>query len=383
MKRITAWLLCAALACAAAVPCAAAPETAAAQGPEVPAPSIILMERDSGTVLMEKNADERLSPASVTKIMTLLLVMEAIDGGQISKEDVVTVSRTAMRMGGSTAYLGEGEQYSVHELLKATAIQSANDGAVALAEFLSGSQDAFVAKMNRRAAELGMVNTQFKNCHGLDEEGHYTSARDVALMSRALLLHKDIRAYTTVWMDTLRDGTFTLSNTNRLIRFYQGATGLKTGSTSKAGCCVSASAERDGMELIAVVMKAANTNDRFDSARTLLDYGFATYTTLKAYPDAVPAPIPVLLGETGEVQPVMEGEYTVVLEKSAVRSVQRTLTLEPSVSAPVQKGQKLGELTLTLDGKTLVTVPMIAANEVKRLTFGIVLGRLLKLLTLG
>lgn len=393
MKRILALLLCLALL-VVSVPLSAAVTEEDVAGetaisvlgsamPDVPAPSVILIERDSGTVLAEKNADEKLSPASVTKVMTLLLVMEAIDTGQITKDDGVTISRASMRMGGSTAYLAEGERYTVHELIKATAIQSANDGAVALAEYLAGSQDAFVTRMNNRAAELGMKNTQFKNCHGLDEDGHYTTARDIALMSRELLMHKDIRSYTTLWMDSLRDGTFMLSNTNRLVRFYEGATGLKTGSTSKAGCCISASAERGGMELIAVVMKAGNSDDRFESARVLLDFGFATFTTVKAYPDAVPVPIPVLLGVEKDVQPVVETERVVVVEKSAVKAIQRETTLPAEIKAPVQAGQQLGELKLTLNGQTLATVPLVAATEVKKLTFGVVLGRMLKLLMLG
>ena len=398
MKRILALLLCLSLLTAAVPLCLAVreddlaaaaegsglgPDGPAESGPAVPAPSVILIERDSGTVLTEKNADQRLSPASVTKVMTLLLVMEAIAAGQITKEDNVTISQASMRMGGSTAYLAEGERYTVHEMIKATAIQSANDAAVALAEFLAGSEDSFVTRMNARAQELGMTNTQFKNCHGLDEEGHYASARDIALMSRQLLMHKDIRDYTTVWMDSLRDGTFMLANTNRLVRFYEGATGLKTGSTSKAGCCISASAERGGMELIAVVMKASSSDDRFESARALLDFGFATYTTVKAYPEAVPAPIPVLLGEQKEVQPVVGLEQVVVVEKSAVKSVQRETTLPAEVKAPVQAGQTLGELKLTLNGQTLATVPLVAATEVRKLTFGVVLGRMLKLLMLG
>ena len=384
MKRIFTFLLCFAIL-GVGVPPRAAAESAASgpAAPSVPAPSVILVERDSGTVLAEKNADERLSPASVTKVMTLLLVMEAIAAGQITKEDSVTVSRASMRMGGSTAYLAEGERYTIHEMLKAVAIQSANDASVALAEHLAGSEESFVARMNSRAQELGMVNTCFKNVHGLDEEGHYSSARDIALMSRALLMHKDIRDYTTVWMDSLRDGTFMLANTNRLVRFYEGATGLKTGSTSRAGCCISASAERGGMELIAVVMKAGSSDDRFESARTLLDFGFATYTTVKAYPDEVPAPIPVLLGEQREVQPIVESERVVVVEKSAVKALRRETALPAEVKAPVRAGQPLGELTLTLNGETLASVPLVAASEVKKLTFRVVLGRMLRMLMLG
>ncbi|MDR1736540.1 MAG: D-alanyl-D-alanine carboxypeptidase [Oscillospiraceae bacterium] len=391
MKRIAALLCTAAFVAAIAAPCVAVetadtpPPAKAAfpAGPSLAAPSAILIERDSGTVLTEKNADARLAPASVTKVMTLLLTMEAIDSGQITKDSVLTVSQNAMDMGGSTAYLGAGEKYSVHDMLKAVAIQSANDAAIALAEFLSGSESAFVDRMNIRARELGMTNTQFKNCHGLDADGHYTSSRDIALMSRELLLHPDIRNYTTIWMDSLRDGTFQLANTNRLVRFYPGATGLKTGSTSKAGCCISASAERDGMELIAVIMNADNTDDRFNGARALLDFGFATFTAIKAYPDQVPVPVPVRLGEVKEIQPVIENERGIVVEKSKAGAITRDITLSQKVTAPIIKGQRLGELTLSLDGKPLITVPLVAAEDVKRLSFGMVLGRLLKTLVFG
>ena len=362
------------------------PETleALAEAPAVPAPSVILIERASGTVLAEKNADERLLPASVTKIMTLLLTLEAVDSGLLSLEDIVTVSRASMRMGGSTAFLAEGERYTVHELLKAVVIASANDGAVALAEHLAGSQESFVGRMNQRAQELGMVNTQFKNCHGLDEDGHYTTARDIALMSRELLhFHPKIKEYTGIWMDSLRDGTFGLSNTNKLIRFYDGATGLKTGSTSKAGCCLSASAERDGMELIAVILHAPSSDDRYEAARALLDFGFATYASLEAHPDQPLLPIPVTLGETAEVQPVLEETLHFVVEKAKIKAITRTVTLEEGISAPVAAGQQLGELVISAGEEVLLTVPLVAAQDVARLTFGTVLGRMLRLLVLG
>ena len=253
-----------------------------ARAVEVSAPSAVLMEKETGTVLFAKNEHEKLEPASVTKIMTLLLTMEAIDGGTLRYEDTVTASPHACSMGGSQIWLKEGERLTVDEMLKAVCVVSANDCAVALAEHLAGSEEAFVERMNRRAAELGMNDTTFKNACGLPVEGHVTSAYDIALMSRELMLHHpDIRTYTTVWMDTLRDGASSLVNTNKLVRFYDGTTGLKTGSTSAAGYCISATAEREGMELIAVILKGKTSPERFADAQTLLNYGFATYA-LKA-----------------------------------------------------------------------------------------------------
>lgn len=359
MKRLVCFFLCV----ASILPvCRALPET-----PDVPAPSVILIERSSGAVLAEKNPDERLPLASVTKIMTLLLTVEAIDRGALSLSDPCTVSRAAMSMGGSTAYLAEGEQYTVHEMLKAVTIQSANDGAVVLAEKLAGTEDSFVSRMNARASELGMTNTNFLNCHGLDTEGHYSSARDIALMSKELLQYPLIKEYTTIWMDSLRDGTFTLSNTNRLVRFYEGATGLKTGSTQAAGACISASAERNGMELIAVVLNAGSGDDRFEAARKLLDFGFANFTTVAAYPEEAPLPVPVILGKQGEVQPVLEREVNVVLEKSTAGSLEKEVRLAENVEAPVQRGQKLGELTLRSGDEVLAVVPLVAGEDVAKL----------------
>ena len=253
---------------------------------EVEAPSALLMEKETGTVLFAKDEHAKLEPASVTKVMTLLLVMEAIDAGTLHYDDIVTASAHACSMGGSQIWLEENEQMSVSDMLKAVCVVSANDCAVALAEAVAGSEEAFVDRMNQRAAELGMADTTFKNATGLPAEGHVTSAYDIALMSRELVLnHPDIRDYSTIWMDTLRDGAFQLSNTNKLIRFYDGATGLKTGSTDSALYCLSATAERDGMELIAVVMHAPTSDDRFESAKALLNFGFANYTLLTVYPD--------------------------------------------------------------------------------------------------
>lgn len=350
---------------------------------EVPAPSVILVERSTGTVLYEKNADERLYPASVTKVMTLLLTMEAIERGQLSYDQKLTVSRAAMSMGGSTAFLHEGERYTVNEILKAVSIASANDGSVVLAEAVAGTEETFVALMNERAIQLGMTGTHFVNCHGLDDPQHYTTARDVSIMSRELLSHKDIRKYSTVWIDSLRDGTFTLSNTNRLVRYYEGCTGLKTGTTSKAGSCIAASAEREGMELVAVVMHAANTDERYESARKMLDYGFAGYAAMTVWPDSVLLPIPVLLGKEAEVQPVMEREETIIYEKHKKSSLVKTVQLAADVQAPVQKGQQLGEIVIECEGTVLARVPIVAANDVDKLTWWDVFRYMLGLLTMS
>ncbi|MDR1669873.1 MAG: D-alanyl-D-alanine carboxypeptidase, partial [Oscillospiraceae bacterium] len=341
------------------------------------------LEQSTGTVLYEKNADEKLYPASVTKVMTLLLTMEALERGQLTLNQKLTVSRAAMSMGGSTAFLHEGEQYTVDEMLKAVTIASANDGSVVLAEAISGTEETFVAMMNERAAQLGLTGTHFTNCHGLDDPQHYTTARDIAVMSRALLAHKDIRNYSTVWLDSLRDGTFTLANTNRLVRFYEGCTGLKTGTTSKAGSCIAASAERDGMQLIAVVMKAASTDDRYESARKMLDYGFAGYAAMTAWPEEALLPVPVKLGRKAEVQPVPEGEETVIYEKHKKSLVTKTVTLAEDIKAPVERGQQLGEVVVECEGAVLARIPIVAAESVEKLTWWDVFLRLLGILTMS
>ena len=289
-----------------------------ARAVEVSAPSALLMEKETGTVLFAKNEHEKLEPASVTKVMTLLLVMEAIDAGVLTYDTVITASAHACSMGGSQIWLRENEQMSVSDMLKAVCVVSANDCAVALAEAVAGSEEAFVERMNARAKELGMNDTTFKNATGLPAGGHVTSAYDIALMSRELILnHPDIRQYTTIWMDTLRDGTSQLVNTNKLIRFYEGATGLKTGSTDSALYCLSATAERDGMELIAVIMKGATSDQRFTDAKTLLTHGFSTYALHTITPDTPLPPVPVTLGTQATVQPVLGEGAALVLEKSA------------------------------------------------------------------
>ena len=336
----------------------------------IPAPSAILIERETGTVLYEKDADRKLEPASVTKVMTILLIAEAIDAGEIGFDDTVIVSARAASMGGSQVYLKEGEEMSVREMLKCIVVSSANDCAVAMAEYLAGSEEGFVIRMNERAAELGMVNTSFKNCTGLyDDPTHLTTARDIALMSREVLSHRWIRDFTTIWTDTIRDGTFGLSNTNKLIRFYPGATGLKTGYTSRAGRCLSASAERDGVEYIAVVLNCATTEDRFESAKTLLSYAFANYTTVKVLPGSVIPPVPVELGKARFVQPVLAEEKSVVVKKSEAGSVQSSVELIETAKAPVAEGDILGRLTLTLGGEELASVDLVAAGSVNKLGF--------------
>ena len=360
-------LLAAALAALLALPVPGA--RAASGAPAVSCGAAVLMEKETGTILYEQNSHDKLEPASVTKIMTLLLVMEAIDSGRISLDQTVTMSAHAVSMGGSQIWLKEGEQMTVHDLLKAVAVVSANDGAVALAELVAGSEEGFVALMNQRAAELGMADTTFVNCTGLPAAGHLTSAYDIALMSRELILnHPSIREYTTIWMDTLRDGAFQLTNTNKLIRFYDGATGLKTGSTDSALYCLSATAERGGMELIAVVLKSPTSQERFDTARALLDYGFANYTLMDVYPDQALPPIDVLLGEEDCVQPVLSASSRILVDKAQLNSVSSQINLCENVEAPVEAGQKLGEMVVTVDGQVLQTIPIVAERAVARLT---------------
>lgn len=280
----------------------AAEEKVKSSGVEVAAKSVILVERETGTVLYQQAEHEKLEPASVTKVMTMLLVAEAIDAGQISLDDPVTCSAYAASMGGSQVYLEEGEQMPVHDMLKAVAVASGNDAAVALAEYVAGSESAFVEKMNQRAAELGMKDTHFCNCNGLPAKGHVTSAYDIALMSCQLLKHDLIREYTGTWMDTIRDGEFQLANTNKLIYYYDGATGLKTGSTSSAGFCISASAIRDDMELVAVVLGSTTSKERFDSAKALLNYGFGTYALADVTSKEVPSDLEVKMGQKDQVK---------------------------------------------------------------------------------
>lgn len=361
-------LFCTLLCCAMLLPCLA--PACMAEAVTVKAQSAALMEKETGTLIYAVNEHEQLEPASVTKVMTLLLVMEAIDDGRLSYDDTLTASDHAASMGGRQVYLKAGEQMTVRDLLKAVCLASGNDAAVCLAEGVAGSEESFVARMNERAAELGMNDTHFCNCTGLPAEGHLTSAYDIALMSRELILnHPDIRQFTTIWMDSLRGGEFQLANTNKLIRYYDGATGLKTGSTDEALYCLSGTAERDGMELIAAVMKAPTSNDRFETAKNLLSYGFANYTLISALPDEALPVIPVTMGEKEQVQPVYNESGKLLVEKTKASAVEKELSLEPSVSAPVQEGQQLGTLTITAGEEILATLPIVAGETVERLSY--------------
>ena len=353
--------------------------SAAAAGPAVSCPSALLMEKQTGTVLFAQDEHTPREPASVTKIMTLLLVMEAIDSGALSYDDVVTGSAHAAGMGGSQIWLKENEQMTVRDLLKAVCIVSGNDAAVALAEHLAGSEDAFVERMNARAQELGMNDTHFVNCTGLPAAGHLTSACDIALMSRELILHHpDIRQFTTVWMDSLRGGESMLVNTNKLIRFYDGATGLKTGSTGSAGYCLSATAEKNGMELIAVVLKGKTSDERFSDAKSLLNYGFSTWSLVTVTPDEVLPPVPVMLGVCGAVQPVLTSENTLLVEKTLANGLTKEVALAESVAAPVYAGDTLGQLTVRdAAGNTVAELPILAGEDVGHVTFVQMLGRCL------
>ena len=336
--------------------------------------SAALMDVATGTLLYESDSHVRLAPASVTKVMTMLLIMEAVDSGKISMTDTVTASEAAAAKGGSQIYLKVGETMSVSDMLKSIAVSSANDCACAMAEHIAGSEEAFVAQMNQRAAELGMLDTHFVNCTGLDDgenaSEHKTSAYDIALMSRELMKnHPDIKKFTTIWMDTVRNGTFGLSNTNKLVRFYQGATGLKTGFTSGAGYCLSATAQRDGMELIAVVMGADTSANRNAACKQLLDYGFANYAVIQ--PElAEPEPVAVKLGKADTVEAVLGDGSGILIDKAQKNAVAMELSLEGPVTAPVSQGQRLGTLTIRAGEQVLKEVPLVASEGVERLSFG-------------
>lgn len=360
---------------------------AGAAEPDVSAPSAILMEGATGEVLYEKNAHERLAPASVTKIMTLLLVMEALESGRIGWDDTVTASAAAAAKGGSQIYLEENEQLPLEEMLKSVVVSSANDCATALAEHIAGSESAFVQMMNERAAELGMTDTHFVNCTGLDDEPdaaeHLTTAYDIALMSRELLKHEEIKKYTTIWMDTVRNGEFGLSNTNKLVRFYDGTTGLKTGYTSAAGHCLSASAKRGGMELIAVVLHCDSSPHRFESAKALLNYGFANYALITPQPDEAIGAVPVRLGTQERVTPVLQTDAPVLVDKALAAGVQSTVQLAERVTAPVEQGQTLGMLTVASNGQTLAEIPLVAPEAIPALTWWDVFLQMLKTIAVG
>ena len=344
--------------------------TAFAEGISISAKSAILVERSTGRVLFEYEADKQMPPASITKIMTLLLVMEAVENGKMDFETEVTASEHACSMGGSQIWLEPGEVFTVHELLKAAAIASANDASVALAEAVSGSEEAFVELMNKRAGELGMENTVFKNCTGLDAEGHVSTARDIAKMSAELLKHEKIKEYSTVWMDSLRNGETELTNTNKLVRFYKGCTGLKTGSTDEAGCCLSASAERGGMELVSVTLGSQNTDERFASGRKLLDYGFANYAVIKPdMPEEELHEIPVTKGVSDYVAPVFETPETYLVPKGQEGLLEQKVELPEKLEAPIEAGQVIGKVTVLLNGGEIGNYNIIASKGVEKMSF--------------
>lgn len=341
----------------------------------------LLMEKTTGRILFAQNEHEKLEPASVTKIMTLLLTMDAIDSGALAYDDVVTVSANAAGMGGSQVFLAEGEQITVEELLKCVCVSSGNDAAVALAEKVAGVTELFVEQMNNRARGLGMDDTHFVNPTGLTAEGHVTSAHDIALMSRELLTkHPDIRSFTTIWTDSIRGGTFDLANTNKLIRRYDGATGLKTGYTASAGYCISATAEREGMELIAVVMKGETADKRNADAKALLNYGFSAYALVSAAPEEPLPALPVTMGETDSVSLTLPPDaLTAVVEKAQAAALERRIDLPESLPAPVRQGQQVGTLTLCSGDTELMTVPILAAEDAAGRSWGRMFTDLLKM----
>jgi D-alanyl-D-alanine carboxypeptidase (penicillin-binding protein 5/6) len=348
---------------------------------EVKAPSAVLMESQTGKILFEKNSHEKRPCASITKVMTLLLVMEALDAGKIKLSDTVTASEHASSMGGSDIWLKPGESMSVDDMLKATVIASANDAAVALAEFVSGSEEEFLVQMNKRAKELGMKDTTFKNCNGLDEDGHVTSANDVAIMSRELSKHKKIFDYTKTWIDYVRSGKTQLVNTNKLIKSYKGITGLKTGTTGKAGSCISATAERDGVKLIAVILGSSNTKDRFSSASTLLDSGFANWSvTTPQIPQEALKPVNVIKGMESSVETTAAADGSILIPKGKAGEIKYKITLSDSITAPVSSGQIVGKITYTLGDEVVKEYNIQAKNSVAEITFSSVFSLLTKYL---
>lgn len=364
LRILLTFLLCAALLAAPG----AALELSDPAAPEIAAPSAVLIERETGSVLYARGETDRRPPASVTKVMTLLLVAEAVDNGTIALDDMVTGSERAASMGGSQIWLEVGEQLSVSDMIKCVAVVSANDCAVALAEHLYGSEAAFVERMNERAEELGLENTHFTNCTGLfDDTAHYTCALDIAVMSRKLLSHEWIKDYTTIWMDSIRDGKSELTNTNKLVRYYEGCTGLKTGYTSTAMYCLSASAERDGTEYIAVIMHAESIESRNADASALLDYGFANYTLCPLTDGSELPQVTVELGEAESVGTVCDGGGAVLLRTRDAVGITRSVELPERVAAPVQAGDVLGKLVVSNSSGPLAEVPLLASDSVERL----------------
>ena len=331
--------------------------------------SAVLMEQDTGKILMSKNAEEKRAPASITKIMTMLLIIEEIEKGNISENDMIRTSSNAKMMGGSEIFLAEGEEMSLGDMLKGIAVASANDAAVAVAEYISGTEEAFVDKMNERAKQLNMTNTHYINCHGLDEDNHYTCAKDVAIATRELMKHEKIKDYTTIWMDTLRNGASELVNTNRLIRFYRGATGLKTGTTENAGHCLSATAERDGLKLIAVVMGCKTGKERFEEASEILDYGFANYINCPLPPSAYETYlIPVVGGNVEYVKGVADIPKSIFTAKNQKNEINIKVNICDKLTAPVDKNQILGRIEILLGENVHSVYPIHAENAIKKRT---------------
>lgn len=345
---------------------------------EIPAKSAVLMDVDTGTVLYEKDSHSKLPPASITKVMALLLVMEAIESGQMTLETELSASAHACSMGGSQIWLEPNEQMTVHELLKATVIGSANDATVVLGEAIAGSEEGFVAMMNQRAEQLGLTDTHFVNCTGLDADGHLTSAYDIAVMSKELIKHELIKQYSTVWMDSLRNGESELVNTNKLVKFYEGCTGLKTGTTSGAGCCLSATAEREGLRLVAVVMGADTSNDRFNGARKLLDYGFANWSKITVTTDPEELhPVTVTGGVSEFVNAECTERKSFLVEKQKAKTLLLQTEIAEKLKAPVVKGQQIGVTRVYIDGKEIGTVKVVAETGVEKMTFFKYVGLLL------
>lgn len=350
-------------------PLEAVPTAAEGETLDIKAKSVILIEQESGKVLYESGSDQRSAPASITKIMSLILVMEAIENGQLNYDTLITCTDTAAALGGSQIWLEPGEAMSVHDLLRAVTVVSANDATVMLAEAVAGSEESFVVMMNEKAKKLGMNNTNFENCTGLDSENHYSSAYDVALMSRELLKHKKITEYTTIWMDSLRSGESELVNTNKLVRFYEGCTGLKTGTTADAGYCLSASATRDGLSLVAVVMSGESSKERFSGAQKLLNYGFAHYKNVEIKPEIQENLfIPVRGGMEDIVFLEAKDSFNVLLKKSEKGNITSEIVLPENVSAPIEKGQKIGEIIYMQDASQIGSIPIIAKTSAKERT---------------
>lgn len=348
---------------------------------QVEARAAILIEAETGVTLYSCNENESLPIASITKIMTMLLVMEAIDGGKIKPTDTTTISAYATKMGGSQVYLKEGETFTIEELLKAVAVHSANDASVALSEVIAGSEEAFVALMNEKAAELKMKNTKFLDCTGLTDEGHFSTAQDVSIMSRELLIkHPKIVYYTTIWHDTFRDGKFDLDNTNKLVKRYRGTTGIKTGFTNKAGFCLSASAEREGTKFISVVLGSKSNDKRFSESARLLDYAFSNWESAKIEKKGLAAgSIKVKKGISTDISLVYDDNAVIVVKKGSKAKIVETSEIPEIINAPVKAGQPIGVLNIDLEGKRLASIKIVAAKDSQKCTFGLAFGMVIRM----